>query len=117
MTDQPIARPPAELLEGSGHPEVRTLIAEVRSDAALSFDPLAAPSFLTLASVAFGALIIWRVDLSWSQAEELQDWLTGTPVGAGLPATREEALKDFFDQLKVNNAQFLDFVGIYLTTS
>jgi len=118
MTDQPIARPPVELLgEGKAPPEVQTLIAEVRSDASLSFNPLAAPSFLNLINVAFGALIIWRVDVSWNRAEEMQNWLTGAPVGPGLAATREEALKDFFDNIAVKNEQILDFVGIYLTTS
>jgi len=121
MTDQPIARPPLELLEGSAHPEVRTLIAEVRSDASLSFDPLAAPSFLAIPGVAFGGLIIWRVDVSWSHAEQIQVWLTGAPGGGGLPglpATRFQALRGFFEHIMAGTPpkQFLDFVGIYLTT-
>jgi hypothetical protein len=121
MTDQPIVRPPAELLgEGRAPPEVTTLIAEVRSDASLSFDPLAAPNYLVIPGVAFGALIMWRVDVSWTQAEQIQSWLMGAPpAGAGLPSTRLEALKRFFEldmEAGTPPKQFLDFVGIYLAT-
>jgi hypothetical protein len=116
MTDQQIAPPSAaQLRSATATPEVRTLIAEVRSDASLPFDPQAAPRFLLLPNVAFGALIHWRVDVSWSQAQQIQLWLTGAPAG-GLFPTRQEALKDFFENLQTGTPpqQFLDYVGTYL---
>jgi hypothetical protein len=118
MTDQRIAPPPAELIGPDGAPpEVRTIVAEVRSDASLPFDPKAAPNFLVLANVKFGALVQWRVDLSWSQAQQVQLWLKGAPAG-GLFPTREEALKDFFENLRTGAPPkpFLDYVGTYLET-
>ncbi|MET0531850.1 MAG: hypothetical protein ABW003_26555 [Microvirga sp.] len=115
MIDQRITPPPAALLGfGTLAPEARTLIAEVRSDASVPFDPKAAPAFLTLPGVAFGALIQWRVDASWVQAQQIQLWLTGAPAG-GLFPTRQEALKDFFENLQVGGVQFLEYVGTYLT--
>jgi hypothetical protein len=117
MTDQRITPPPAALLGfGTLAPEARTLIAEVRSDASLPFDPQAAPNFLALPGVKFGALILWRVDVSWVQAQQIQLWLTGAPAG-GLFPTRQEALKDFFENLRAGAPpiQFLDYVGTYLT--
>lgn len=118
MTDQRITPPSSALLgRDSAAPQAHTLIAEVRSDASLSFDPLAAPAFLVLPGVAFGALIQWRVDVSWSQAQQIQLWLTGAPAG-GLFPSRQEALKFFFENLQAGtpSAQFLDYVGTYLTT-
>ncbi len=81
MSDQKIVLPPASLLDPSTTPEVRTLLAEVRSDASLPFDPAAAPNYLSLNNVAFGALIVWRVDVSWLQAQAIQIWLNATPTG------------------------------------
>jgi hypothetical protein len=119
MKDQSIAPPPAPLLSpDTAPPEARTVIAEVRTDASIPFDPQAAPGFIVIPNVGFGALIQWRVDVSWSQAQEIQLWLTGAPAG-GLFPTREEALKDFFDNLVQAGApptQFLDYVGTFLAT-
>ena len=55
--------------------------------------------------------------MSWSQAEQIQLWLTGAPAGGAFP-TRQEALKAFFENLRAGTppAQFLDYVGTYLTT-
>jgi hypothetical protein len=93
MKDQSITPPPAPLLSSdTAPPEARTVIAEVRTDASIPFDPQAAPGFLVIPNVGFGALIQWRVDVSWSQAQEIQLWLTGAP------------------------AQFLDYVGTFLAT-
>jgi hypothetical protein len=117
MTDHRIAPPPAALLESKTAPDARTVTAEVRSDASLVFDPNAAPGSLILNNVAFGAIIQWRVDVSWSQAQQIQQWLIGAPAG-GLFPTRQEALVDFFENLQVNNPPgvFLEYVGTYLTT-
>jgi hypothetical protein len=119
MTYHRIDPPPAALLgSNAAVPEARTVIAEVRSDASITFDPSAAPGFLVLPNIAFGALIQWRVDMSWSEAQQVQLWLLGGPAG-GLFATREEALKDFFENLEAGTppVQFLDYVGTYLTTN
>jgi hypothetical protein len=113
--------PPAVLLSSdSATPEARTLIAEVRTNATLPFDPKVAPTFLFLPNVGFCALILWRVDVSWSQAQQIQLWLTGAPgapAGALFP-TREEALKDFLEGLQAGTppAPFLKYVGTYLET-
>jgi len=118
MIDEPIVRPPSGLLSSdTATPEARTVIAEVRSDASLSFDPLAAPTFLLLNNVAFGALIQWRVDVSWSEAQRIQLWLGGAPAG-GLFTTRQEALKDFFENMQAGTppSPFLEYVGTYLAT-
>jgi len=118
MTGPSIVRPPADLLGPSSTPEVRTLIAEVRSDASLDFDPKAAPAALLLNNVAFGALVQWRVDVSWSQAQQIQQWLIGAPAGAVAP-NRQVALKDFFENLQAGAppGPFLEYVGTYLTAN
>jgi hypothetical protein len=118
MTNRRIAPPPTALFGSDiGMPEARTLLAEVRTDASLPFVPNAAPAYLLLANIAFGALIQWRVDVSWSQAQQIQLWLTGAPAG-GLFPTREQALKDFIENLLAGTppAQFLDYVGTYVET-
>jgi len=118
MTEQRITPPPAGLLgPKAAAPDARSLIAEVRSDASLEFDPAAAPGFLILNNVSFGAMILWRVDVSWSQAQQIQQWLIGAPAG-GLFPTRQQALQDFFENLQTGNppGTFLEYVGTYLTT-
>jgi hypothetical protein len=120
MTDKRTTPPPADLLgAGAAEPKVRTLLAEVRSDASLPFDPKEAPAFLLLDDVAFGALVLWRVDLSWSEAQQIQLWLTGAPTGVP-GATREEALQGFFENLRAPPPAppdtFIEYVGTYLTT-
>jgi hypothetical protein len=65
---------------------------------------------------SFGALIQWRVDLSWNQAQEVQLWLIGAPAGAAF-ATREEALKDFFENMAdANGNLILAYIGTFLET-
>ena len=119
MTNQTIAPPPAKLLR-SGHaaPDTQTVLAEVRSDASLPFDPAAAPDYLKITGESFGALVTWHVDLSWTDAQKLQLWLTDAPDG-GAFLTREEALRDFFDTLEAGDPPepFITYVGTYLATS
>jgi hypothetical protein len=114
MTDQRIAPPPAALLgSNTAAPDARTVVAEVRSDAALSFDPLVGPVLKN------GGLILWQVDVSWSQAEQIQVWLIGAPAGGwGSFSTREAALKDFFESFQGGSppAHFLEYEGTFLTT-
>ena len=117
MADQSITQPPSALLRSpSTAPDARTVLAEVRSDASIPFDPAAAPNFLRMANVAFGALVVWRADVSWVQAQEIQLWLVGSPAG-GIAGTREEALMDFFESLQTGTPpeDFLEYVGTYLT--
>jgi hypothetical protein len=117
MTDQRIGPPPAALLgSGAAAPEARTVISEVRSDAAVPFDPSALPHLLER-----GALIQWQVDASWSQAQEIQLWLIGAPAGGwggGAFPNREAALRDFFENLQSGTppAPFLEYDGTFLTT-
>jgi hypothetical protein len=115
MTDQRIAPPPAALLgSGTAAPEARTVISEVRSDSSLPFDPSAPPFFLNR-----GALIQWQVDLSWSQAQQIQLWLIGAPAGGwGHFPSREAALRDFFENLQAGTppAPLLEYDGTFLTT-
>ena len=81
MSDQKIVLPPASLLDPSTTPEVRTLLAEVRSDASLPFDPAAAPNYLSLNNVAFGALT-WGVSTSLGyKPRRFLIWLNATPTG------------------------------------
>src|SRR4051812_21300623 len=97
MNDRPLSAPPAHLLRRQAPPDAQTVVSELRTDASLDFDPSAAPAAL-MVNDSFGALIQWRVDLSWNQAQEVQLWLNGAPAGAAF-ATREEALKDFFENM------------------
>ncbi len=113
MTDKRITAPPAQLLRTAAGPEARTIVAELRTDASIEFDPQAGPASL-LVNESFGGLIVWRVDLSWSLAQEVQLWLIGAPAGPAF-ATREEALKDFFDNIVDGNGDlFLTYIGTYL---
>jgi hypothetical protein len=59
------------------------------------------------------------VDVSWSQAQEIQLWLIGAPAGGwGAFPNREAALRDFFENLQSGTppAQFLEYDGTFLTT-
>jgi len=117
MKDQSIAPPPASLLGPSATaPNAKTILAEVRTDASVEFDPDEGPAFLKVTDVSFGALVIWRVDLSWSDAQKVQRWLIGAPAG-GIAPTREEALMSFFENLPDPDGNvFLDYLGTYLAT-
>jgi hypothetical protein len=119
MTDKQIIRPPAELLHSdTAAPDASTVIAEIRSDASLPFDPSAAPNDLALSGDGFGAIIQWRVDVSWSQAQEIQQWLMGAPAGPALRPARELELKDFFENLQAGTPPepFLEYIGTYIRT-
>jgi hypothetical protein len=118
MTDQTVIPPPARLLhDGRATPDARAVLAEVRSDASLPFDPNAAPGYLRIVDSSFGALVTWRVDLSWSDAQQVQLWLIGAPAGGAFP-TREEALGDFFETLVIGAPPqpYIEYIGTYLTT-
>jgi hypothetical protein len=118
MKDQTILPPPVSLLDpNTAAPQAQKLLAELRTDASLDFDPQAAPQFLTIINSGFGGLVTWHVDLSWSDAQKVQLWLAGAPAGGAAP-TREEALKDFFENLTdPNNNFFLNYIGTYLATA
>lgn len=121
MTDQNILQPPASLLQSPTSPDVRTLLAEVRSDASIPFQPGPAPDYLAIANTGFGALIVWRVEVSWLQAQEIQKWLIAPPTGLPpfippSPNIRDRALKDFFENLQVGDINPIEYVGTYLLT-
>ena len=121
MTDvHPVPPPlPALLRATAATPNAQTVHAEVRTDASIPFDPAAAPAYLHV-SFQYGAFVLWRVDVSWAEAQKIQLWLAG-PAGPGslaaAGASREEAL-----QLLVANLQkpgagaFADYIGTYLAT-
>ena len=117
----PIAAPPPSLLrDHAPAPSSVAVVAEVRSDASIKFDPQAAPAFLTLPQNGFGSLLLWRFRLSWSKAQEVQLWLTGpSPVN---PITREAELRDFFNTLTITPlggggpATFLHYIGTFLSS-
>jgi hypothetical protein len=124
MTEQrnrtSVAPPPEFLLrDGLPAPEARTIAAEVRSDASIKFNPKAAPAFLLAPNQAFGALLVWRFELAWSVANQIQQWLTGpSPISPG--NTCEEELQGLFNNLRVAPAaggvpqSFLTYVGTFL---
>jgi hypothetical protein len=112
-------QPPASLLQSPTTPDVHTLLAEVRSDASIPFQPGPAPNYLTIPNVGFGALIVWRVDVSWLQAQEIQKWLIAAPTGLPpfippTPNTRDRALEGFFESLQVGATNPIRYVGTYL---
>lgn len=123
MTGNRINPPPASLLlAGVGAPQALTVTAEVRSDASIPFLPQDAPAFFNLAAgTRFGAFVVWRVDLSWPDAQQVQLWLSAAPAG-GLFPTREEALKDFIETLVAPNPAtgvddpFANYLGTFLTS-
>jgi hypothetical protein len=117
MSERPIIPPPPGLLHRTAEePQSTTLVAELRTDASLDFDPQAAPLYLNIANARFGALVMWRADLSWSDAQRVQSWLTGAPAGGAFP-NREEALKDFLETMPNPDGDiFAEYLGTYLTT-
>lgn len=116
----PVAAPPSALLRGHAPaPSTAAVVAEVRSDASIKFDPQTAPAFLTLPRNGFGALLLWRFALPWSKAQEVQTWLTGpSPVN---PITREAELRDFFNGMTIPPVgggaptSFLHYIGTFLS--
>jgi hypothetical protein len=120
MNDKGITAPPAWLL-GADAPEISTVTAEVRSDASIPFDPKDAPAFLNLqGGTRFAAFVLWHVDLAWPDAQRLQLWLTGAPAG-GIAPTREEALKDFIENLVAPDpsgapVNFASYLGTFLAS-
>jgi len=117
MTYKQSLQPPPKLFGAdTAGPDARTIVAEVRSDASLPFNPLEAPQALELPAMAFGAFIVWRADLSWSEAQQIQLWLS-PPQPGGISAN-EAQLKSFFENLRTDAAAepFLRYLGTYLTT-
>jgi hypothetical protein len=113
---QPPTNPPSDLLRSmSSGPDAISVAAEIRTNASLDFNPAAAPGYLALAA-GFGALVITTVDTSWTNAQQIQQWLIAPPP-AGIPgANQESALKDFYASLESGAppAPFATYVGTYL---
>jgi hypothetical protein len=115
------------LRAASGAPAAQTVHAEVRTDASVPFDPSDAPDYLDIVNARFGALVFWRVDVSWAIAQQIQLWLIGPPgpgslVPVGAPAdqnTRENALALLIANLQGGGpppAPFAQYIGTHLTT-
>jgi hypothetical protein len=122
MTGNRITPPPGSLLRaGIAAPQALTVTAEVRSDAGIRFDPKDALPFLNLATATrFGAFVVWRVDLSWPDAQRVQLWLPAAPAG-GIAPSREEALKDLIETLVAPDpsgpdSPFANYLGTFLTS-
>ncbi|MCK8784067.1 hypothetical protein M0638_06700 [Roseomonas sp. NAR14] len=116
--DRRAAAPPASLLRADASaPATVAVVAEVRSDASIKFDPMLAPGYLGLPKDGFGALLLWRFQLSWSRAQEVQKWLAG-PSPVNPPITREEEFRDLInglDSSKDGSGEFfLHYVGTFL---
>jgi hypothetical protein len=123
MTQRRPTLPPSALLRAAAAPpQAATVQAEVRTDASLPFDPDEAPDYLVIEDAKFGALVLWRVELSWADAQDVQLWLIGAPgpgslVPATAPAnenTRENALSLFVENLNGPAGTFAEYVGTYL---
>jgi hypothetical protein len=120
MTGNPILPPPGSLLHANtAVPRTVTVTAEVRSDAGIRFNPQDAPALFNLAAgTRFGAFVVWRVDLSWPDAQRVQLWLPAAPAG-GIAPSREEALKNFIENLVAPNPpgppdSFANYLGTFL---
>ena len=114
MTNKTIQPPPPWLLDPSAaSPKTQTLLSELRTDASLEFDPKAAPDSLKITASAFGAMILWKVDLSWSDAQEVQTWLSSK--AAESDNDRQDQFKLFIESLvDAQGDNFLTYVGTYL---
>jgi hypothetical protein len=115
--------PPGALLRAAGVvPRAAAVRAEVRSDASLPFDPDAAPDYLVVQEGTFSAFVLWRVELAWVDAQEVQLWLLDAPgpgslVAVGAPAeenTRENALSLFIENMQGPNGTFAEYLGTFL---
>jgi hypothetical protein len=119
MTEGRPVSPPPELLRAAGgtSPEARTVVAEVRSNATIWFDPKAAPGYLQIRTQGFGALMLARLDASWEHAKRIQDWLVARPPQGMPESNQEEALKNAFEALETGDppATFVEYIGTYLT--
>lgn len=119
MTESRPVPPPPELLRWAGGtaPEARTVVAEVRSNATIWFDPKAAPGYLQVRTQGFGSLMLARLDASWEHAKRIQDWLVAAPPQGMPESNREEALKNFFETLETGAppATFVEYIGTYLS--
>lgn len=114
MTNKTVQPPPPSLLDpAAASPRAQTLVSELRTDASLDFDPKAAPGSLKIIASGFGAMILWTVDLSWSDAQKVQIWLSSP--AAGTAALRQDQFKLFIDNLTAPNGDdFLTYVGTYV---
>jgi len=110
--------PPTELLRRPDRagPAAQTVVAEIRSQATIWFDPKAAPAYLRISTQGFGSLMVARLDASWAHAKQIQAWLTAPPPPGVPGANREEALKDVFETLETGAPPkpFVEYVGLYL---
>lgn len=107
--------PPGFLGARAAAPRATTLLPEIRSDAGLRLDE-DDPALLTGPDMP-PSLILWRVELSWRTAQEVQLWLTGAPAD-GRAATREAALRDFIErQMQAGDpaSPFLGYRGAFLS--
>ena len=115
---RPVAPPPGGLLgPGAPAPRATTLLPEVRSDSGLVLDEPTHLQANPYTGTPFLAKILWRVDLGWREADEVQQWLLGKPAH-GNGATREEAFKAFIEKAMVAGdppRPFLQYLGIYLS--
>jgi hypothetical protein len=130
VTGRPIAPPPAAMLKASlGLPKAVTVLAEVRTDSSIPFDPGDAPPYLSIDDARFGALVLWRVDVPWTEARKIQQWLIGAP-GPGAPFAvpdplpdpmppdlrRENALRTMIENMRAGAppGPFAEYLGTYL---
>ena len=122
MTEKPprltLERPPGRFLgPAAPSPRATALLPEVRSDSALV---LHEPSHMVGNAVTGSshlARILWRFQLDWREAQEIQLWLAGAPSAGGAP-TREAAFRDFIEESMLVGdppRTFLNFLGIFLT--
>lgn len=119
MTRRSTVPPPPDLLRAAtaAMPAAQTVVAEVRSQATIWFDPKAAPSYLTIRTQGFGSLMLARLDASWEHAKRIQDWLAAPPP-TGMPeSNQEEALKNFFETFETGAppSTFVEYIGTYLS--
>ena len=114
----PVLPPSPDLLRRAGGeaPAARTVVAEVRSEATIWFDPKAAPGYLRITAGGFGSLLLVRLDASWEHAKRIQDWLVAKPPAGMAEGNQEEALKNVFETLETGAppATFIEYVGTYL---
>ena len=119
MTDHArVPSPPKDLLRrlGRAAPAAETVVAEIRSQATLPFDPKDAPGYLAIQTQGFGSLLVVRADVSVADAEKIRAWLAGAPPQGVPGANREEALKDLFEQLETGAPpeSFVEYIGTYV---
>ena len=117
--------PPDTLLRATAGvaPNAETILTEVRTDGRLPYQPAEIPALLAGIDARYGTLVLWQVDLAWSEAQKVQLWLTGKPgpgslVEAGLDGTRELALARMIEHLNAGPdlPGFAKYLGTFLAT-